>query len=423
MLSNPANRTGRWTEGFKYISLNDTGTAYLTTGVEARIRFESYRNVNWGSSPDDSYVWTRLMPFADVHLGNFRVFFQPISSAISGTDRPKGPADTTATDVLQAFADVEIPVESNGSLRLSVGRKLVSFGSGRFIDRRYGTGVPLPFDGFEAVYASSVNQLSGFYLYPVDTGPGTFNDHRSHQKAVWGVYATHWLGPQRLDGFDFYWIGLRDDRAVFDQSTGRQLAQTVGSRLFADDGAWHWNIEGALQFGTFAGHRSRAWGYGVEAGYRFRDARLRPEVSLTADIVSGDDDPDDPRLETLNPLFPNGKYFGALSPIGPRNLIHVRPSVSVYPGRDVALSLTAVGYWRESTADGIYAIPGFLVRSGRQSSARFIGKELEAAASWQVTPELNLASSLSAFVPGQFVRDTGPAHTITMVGFQAMYRF
>jgi len=422
-LADPANRTGRWTEPFKYIPFSEDRTIYLTTGVEARSRYEGYENVNWGSSPDDSYLWSRLMPYADLHVGKVRVFVQPILSAISGTDRMKGPADATGTDMLQAFVDVEVAVPGDASLRLSAGRKLVSFGSGRFIDRRYGTGVPLPFEGFEAILSGEAHQLTGFYLQPVDTRLGGFNDRRSRNKAVWGIYATQWIDATHLNGFDVYYIGLRDRNAIFDQGAGKQLAHTFGSRIFGDDGAWHWNVEAAFQLGTFAGHRSKAWGAGAETGYRFRSIPLRPEIALTADIVSGDDDPNDPKLGTLNSLFPNGKYFGALSPIGPRNLIHVRPSISIHPHKDVAVSLTAVAYWRQSTADGIYAISGFLVRSGRQSDSRFVGKEIELATSWQATLELNLTASLSAFDPGPFIRDTGPARTIKMVGTQATYRF
>jgi hypothetical protein len=117
------------------------------------------------------------------------------------------------------------------------------------------------------------------------------------------------------------------------------------------------------------------------------------------------------------------KYFGALSPIGPRNLIHVRPSTTVHPHKDVAVSLTGVGYWRESIHDGIYAIPGLLVRSGKGSDARFIGKEFELAISWQASPKLNLTASLSAFDPGPFIRDTGQARTIKMLGAQTAFRF
>lgn len=422
-LADPENREGRWTEPFKYIPLSNDGAMYLTTGIEARLRYEGYENVNWGAAPDDSFVWHRLMPYADLHVGKVRFFAQPILSAITGADRPKRPVDTTGVDMLQAFADVEIALSGDTSLQLSAGRKLVSFGGGRFIDTRYGPGVPLPFDGFEAIVTGKTRQVTAFYLRPVDTGAGDFNDRRSRDKAVWGAYATQWLGGTRLNGFDIYYIGLRDRNAVFDQGSGRQVAHTFGSRIFGDNGAWYWNAEAAFQRGTFAGHRSAAWGVGGETGYRFRNTALRPEIALTADIVSGDGDPDDGRLGTLNPMFPRGKYFGALTPVGPRNLIHIRPTAAIHPRKNIAISLTGVAYWRESKRDGIYAIPGLLVRSGKDSDARFIGKQIELASSWQATPELNLTVSLSAFDPGAFIRDTGPARTIKMAGGQATFRF
>lgn len=422
-LADPENRRGEWTEPFKYIPLSDDGRIYLTTGVEARSRYEAYRNVNWGSSGNDDYAWHRLMPYADLHLGKLRLFAQPILSAITGTDRPKGPADTTGVDMLQAFVDVEVAAPGDASLRLSAGRKLVSLGSGRFIDRRYGTGVPLPFDGFEATLTGATRRVTAFHLQPVDTKAGAFNDRRSRSKAVWGLYATQWLDTKRANGIDVYYIGLRDRNAVFDQGAGRQVAHSFGSRIFGDDGAFYWNVEAALQRGRFAGQKSAAWGAGAETGYRFRDAPLRPTIGLTADIVSGDDDPNDAKLGTLNALFPNGKYFGALSPIGPRNLIHLRPTVSIHPHKDIAVSLTGVAYWRESRNDGIYSLPGLLVRSGKESDARFIGKQIELAASWQATPQMNLTASLSAFDPGPFIRDTGPARTIKMAGAQATFRF
>lgn len=422
-LAEPDRRSGHWTEAFKYIPLTSDDAIYLTTGLEARSRYEGYRNVNWGSAPDDDYVWHRLMPYADLHAGRVRLFVQPILSAISGADRPKRPIDTTGIDVLQAFVDVEIDLDADSSLTLSAGRKLVSLGAGRFIDTRYGPGVPQPFDGAEAVLSGRTRQVTALYLRPVDTLPGDFDDRLSSEKAVWGVYATQWLGQGRGGGFDLFYLGLRDRKAVFDQGVGRQVIHSFGARIFGDTGPWFWNVEAAIQRGTFAGDRVATWGIGGEIGYRFTQIPLAPTLALTTDIVSGDDDPDDPELGTLNPLFPRGKYFGALTPIGPRNLIHVRPSTTIHPSGDTAVTLSGVAYWRQSAGDGIYAIPGLLVRSGRDSDARFIGKQIELVAAWQATTELNLSASLSAFDPGPFIRDTGPARTIRMAGAMATYRF
>ncbi len=422
-LADPSKRTGRWTEPFKYIPLDKSGSVYLTTGMEARSRFEGYTNVNWGSAPDDSYIWHRFMPYADLHMGKVRLFTQPIFSAITGASRPTRPVDTTGADMLQAFGEVEFDIGDRTTLRTSAGRKLISLGAGRFIDTRYGPNIPQAFDGVDAIVTSADRQLTVLYARPVDNLPGDFDDHTSRQKAVWGGYATQWLRENRSVGFDVYYLGLLDREAVFDQGSGRALVHTFGTRIFGDTGTWFWNFEGAFQQGTFKDSRVAAWGVGGEVGYRFLQTPLQPEFRFLTDVISGDDDPDDQNLGTFNPLFPRGKYYGALSPVGPRNLIQVRPSITVHPRKDVAVSFTAAANWRQSTADGIYGIPGNLLRSGRGSDARFIGSQYEVAVAWQATPELNLSASLSAFEPGQFIADTGPAETITLVGVMANFRF
>jgi hypothetical protein len=422
-LADPTQRTGRWTERFKYIPLSADGSSYLTTGLEVRSRYEGYANVRWGAAPDDGYVWHRFMPYADFHAGRLRLFAQPIVSGISGVRRARRPVDTTGADMLQAFIEVETDVAEETLLRLSAGRKLVSLGAGRFIDTRYGPNIPQAFDGFDMSLTAKAWQVTALYFRPVDNRLDDFDDRTSTQKSLWGVYATRWLGDSRANGFDVYYLGLRDRNAVYDQGAGRELVHTVGTRIFGDTGSTYWNLEGAVQHGTFAGHRRAAWGIGGEIGHRFSQVPLQPDLRLTADVISGDDDPDDPELGTLNPLFPRGKYFASQSPIGQRNLIHVRPSITIRPHKDVELSLSGTAYWRQSTGDGIYAISGALVRSGKGSDARFSGTQAEIAAAWQATPELNLAASVGIFHPGTFIRETGPAQVIKLVGVMANYRF
>lgn len=64
-----------------------------------------------------------------------------------------------------------------------------------------------------------------------------------------------------------------------------------------------------------------------------------------------------------------------------------------------------------------------MIRAPGTSHARFIGKEAEATLAWQTTAELELSASLSVFSPGTFIRQTGPAHRITMIGFESNFRF
>jgi len=131
----------------------------------------------------------------------------------------------------------------------------------------------------------------------------------------------------------------------------------------------------------------------------------------------------DGKIGTFNALFPKGKYFGELSPVGPTNIININPRVSGTLGGGVSFSLAATAYWRYSIADGVYDIPGKLIRPVNGSAARFIGKEAEATIAWQATAEWELSASLSAFAPGDFIRETGPARTIRMLGLESNFRF
>lgn len=422
-LANPSLRSGRWPEPFKYIALDEDGSVYVTTGIEVRWRYEGFQSVNWGASGDDGYLWHRVMPYVDLHAGGLQIFAQSIFSDIYGTDRPPSPVDTTGADILQAFVGYNTDVTDGTTLSFSGGRKLFSLGAGRFIDNRYGPNILQAFDGVDATLSNELGKITMLYFHPVDSLPGDFDDRPSRQKVLWGAYGTLDLNASGSTGIDLFYLGLRDRGAIVDQGAGREMVHTFGSRFFGDTGTVYWNVEAAVQTGTFADNTIAAWAVGGELRYRWTDIPLAPEAGLAINIISGDKNPNDQRLNTFDPLFPKGKFFGELSPIGPRNLIHMLQSIAVHPHDDVTISLSASAYWRESTDDGIYAMSGNLLRSGKESDARYIGKQLELAVSWQATPELNLSASASIFDAGRFIRETGPAETTRMVGVSANFRF
>jgi hypothetical protein len=415
-LADPQARTGRWTEAYKYIELPGRD-AYLTTGLDVRLRDEAFRDNVWGGSPapNDGYLWVRALPYADLHVGEFRAFVQPIVAYAVGVAPAASPVDETRVDLLQAFGEVTLPVGS-ATVTVRAGRQMMLLGSQRLVGARYGPNVPLAFDGARADLQSGSAQLSLFSVKPVQNGPGDFDDRSSRIKALWGAYAT-------LPNLDLYYLGFRHRRATFGARTGDEHRDSFGVRSFGHAADWRWNVEGVLQAGRFDGRKIRAWTLGSEFGRKFRDVRFVPDATVRFNVISGDRDPGDGKLGTFNALFPKGKYFGELSPVGPYNIVNLNPGVVFDLGPKVSLSLSAMAYWRYSVADGVYDVPGNLIRAPGGSSARFIGKQVEALVDWQATPELDLSASLSAFDPGAFIRETGPAKTIRMVGLEADFRF
>lgn len=422
MLADPAKRTGRWTEAFKYIPLNQSGTNYLTTGVELRERYEGYDGLQWGSARDQHYVWTRAMPYADLHVGQVRVFAQPILADASGLRPGPTPIDRTGADLLQGFVDVVQDLGPGTSLRLEIGRQMFGLGTERLVGTRYGLNVPLAFDGTRANLYYPHGRLQLFAVRPVENRLGDFDDRSSRKQALWGVYDTTWFKADQTIGADFYYLGFRDHQAAVQQGTGREERATFGTRWFGSASGWHWDFEFNYQTGTFAGGRVRAFGVANELGHMFAKLPLSPDATLKVDFISGDKDPARRNMQGFDPMFPKGKYFGGLSPIGPRNIIDVHPAVTLNLTHRIQLGLAAMAYWRQSRGDGVYDTPGRLLRTGTPEQARFIGKQAEVAVTWQATPDLSFDASFAAFAPGAFIQETGPARTIQMLGIETNFR-
>jgi hypothetical protein len=430
-LSDPVERGAHWTGRFKYIPLGSD--AYLTTGLELRARNEKYGDNEWGSggASDDGYLWLRALPYADLHarLGSIGVrgFVQPIVAYAIGVAPSAGPIDETRADLLQGFVDLRLGTADTGSatgtgVTLRAGRQMVSLGSERLVGTRYGPNVPLAFDGLRGLVSLDGLVLNVFAVRPVRPATGYFDDRRSRSKSLWGAYATlPSIGAG--SGLDLYYLGYRNQGATFGTYNSVERRHSLGTRLFGHAANWHWNVEGVAQFGRLAHQRIRAWTVGSEIGRSFPAAPLSPDAVLRVNVVSGDRRPEDGRLGTFNALFPKGKYFGELSPVGPTNIISVNPRVAATLRPGLTASLAGMAYWRYSTGDGVYDIPGNLIRPAGMSTARLIGREGEATLAWQATPELELSTSLSAFAPGGFIRQTGTARTITMLGLESNFRF
>jgi hypothetical protein len=75
-LRNPSQRIDPY-DRLKFIPLNESGTNYLTLSVESRTEFQYLDNNARGAGRQDltGYVFERLMPSADLHLGDHvRIF-------------------------------------------------------------------------------------------------------------------------------------------------------------------------------------------------------------------------------------------------------------------------------------------------------------------------------------------------------------
>lgn len=423
-LRDPSCRTDPW-DGFKYLPLDGAGDVYLSTGVDARVKYEYFRNFLWGQGPQDGdgYVLQRYLIHGDLHVTPYaRVFVQVGSALEEGRNGGPRATDEDTLDLNQAFLDGVAPLGDGRSLTLRVGRQELAYGSQRLVSVRESPNVRQSFDALRLIFTMPGSRIDGFVSRPVDVHSGIVDDRPNGPRSFWGVYAVTG-SPMRESHTDLYYVGLNNDQARFDQGRAPEVRHTAGTRLWGRPGEWDYNVELIYQWGTFGRGDIHAWGAASDTGYTFRQWPWRPRLGLRANVNSGDRRPGDRDLETFNALFPRGNYFGEIAVLGPANLFDVHPSVELRPTERVTITVDAISFRRQSDRDGIYSPAGALLRSGQRSRASHVGEQAGIQAEWRVDDHLSLVANYTHFFAGRFIRDTGAGQDIAYTATWLQYRF
>jgi len=416
-------------DAIKYIPLGHRESWYLTLGGEARPYYEWFKNEDWGAAPEDhnGFLLQRYMFHADLHLGkSFRLFGQLKSGLENGRNGGPRPPDEDKLDLHQAFADLTLQSHKNRSIVLRLGRQEMSFGSQRLIATREGPNVRVSFDGVRLQLKEAKWKIDAFVTKPVRTNPGYFDDSANHAQTFWGLYAVRPLSILPFKGhIDLYYLGLDKKQALFDQGAGRESRHSIGTRLWSSGEAFDYNLEFVYQFGVFRSVKKgdiRAWTVASDIGYTFR-LPLKPRLGLKANVTSGDKDPNNPDLQTFNPLFPKGNYFGQLTPVGPLNHRDLHPDLQLTLLKNVSVIADWVFYWRQSTRDAVYGIAGNIQRTGQLSQASFVGHQPGIEVNIQADRHTTFSFDVAKFVAGRFLHETPPGKNTTYFAAWVTYKF
>jgi hypothetical protein len=168
-----------------------------------------------------------------------------------------------------------------------------------------------------------------------------------------------------------------------------------------------WDAEGMTQTGRIASDTIAAWGFGSLAGYRFASLPFSPRLGVQVDAASGNSDPNGHRLETFNPLFPNGYYENLAGYTGFVNFIDVKPSVSISPFKAVNLSYGLASQWRETTGDAVYLQPNVPLAETAGRPGRFTGFDHQLIGTWVVNKHITLSLEADRFEISEVIRRIG----------------
>ena len=442
-----------WLDPVKYIPLGDRENWYLTLGGEMRQWYEHYKNENWGAPTqpgsneppveDNGYLKQRYMFSGDFHFGSRFRFFGELHSGVvnwrAGGPRPI--VDNNRLDVNQAFVDINLGVDQREkpTVTLRLGRQELHYGTGRLVSIREVPNVRASFDGARLIFNVRRWRVDAFATKPVLTQRGAFDDKPDHSQSFWGTFATGPV-PSAPFNLDLYYLGLKRKLGIFNQGAGPETRHTVGARIwrggipFMVGHGWDYDLEYAGQFGTIGPSRTfqggglpegdiRAWTVSTQTGYTWDEVKLQPRIALNTGITSGDKDPRDPNLQTFFTPYPNGRFFGVIQQNGPLNIQGFRPSLTVQLPRRAALTVDSYFFWRRSINDALYDVPGFPMRPGNLSRARYVGTQPGIDFFWPVTKHITVDVVYAYFATGRFLRETPPDKDLRYFGLLFFYRF
>ncbi|MBX9846940.1 MAG: alginate export family protein [Xanthobacteraceae bacterium] len=141
---------------------------------------------------------------------------------------------------------------------------------------------------------------------------------------------------------------------------------------------------GPRSIGTFAAQDIRAWGVSTDTGYTFDISDWKVRLGLKADAGSGDRNPNDGSLGTLNPLFLKLAYVNQAAVLGPSNVVDLQLALSLMPTDNFKITVGYDFLRRATTADAIYTGVGVPILGTAGQPGRFTAGQLSVDRVWQL---------------------------------------
>ena len=393
----------------KYLPLSRNKKCYASLGGEARIEYADFNNEDWGRFDigHNNFLLQRYDINVDVHAGDrIRLFTQLRSAWEIGRKNGPRPIDEDKLNVQNVFIDAKLFEQKDKSLTLRIGRQEQDYGSGRLISVREGPNLRRYFDGAKIFFSSSKIFADAFIMKADTVFDGAFDNKMNHQLNLWGSYNT-WIIPH-AGNVDFYYVGISRKNSVFEEGIANEVRNTIGTRWWKYGGGFIYNLEWAYQFGSFGKGHISAWTASADIGYMFESIKGRPTINLRNDYISGDKKKGDGNLQTFNPIYPKGGYFGFNPQVGPVNLIDIHPYSTYSVNSHLTLSADVVFNWRYSLQDGVYRPGGNFNLPGSNSKKRYIGTAWLASAQYNFNKFISFNTGIQYFQTGSFIHDEIP---------------
>lgn len=420
------NFSDRW----KLIALSNNRNIWMSVGGQLRLRYQGTFNQEFVDKYYGEYT-LRARLHADVHFGrNFRVFAEGIYSNAVDQGNTRLGVNTPVKDgaILNLFGEYTFNINSDWQTEVWVGRRELQAGYERFVSPGNWLNTRRSWDGFGINIGRNSNQISAFISKPVIVIPDGFTQ-RDADAVFWGIRYQNdevvynmssgygvpsWSNYQKIH-FEPYLFGLDRQQVVYEQGTQDDKRYTLGVLFSGPIRNSHldYELEVAYQDGSFGSADISAYSITLELGYNPR-VFWQPRFWLGFDYASGDNNPNDNKLGTFDPLFPQATaWFGEHGTIDRKNLVSYSFNIDLRP---LDIITTRLSYWNFSRAqvnDAVYNTANGILRSPMGSTARDLGNSVQISNIIKPTFQWEFNVTYNFWIPGKFFEETQNTEALT----------
>ncbi|WP_053057248.1 alginate export family protein [Xanthomonas hyacinthi] len=391
----------------KYLPLDvDDAQRYLSLGANLRERVESNDAPGLGTGTTaDAYLLQRLQLHADLHLGSHWQAFAQLEDVRAYAKRVRSGADQNRLDLRLAFLAYQHRLAA-GTFKARVGRQDFAFDLQRFVSSRDGPNLRQSFDAVWADWETARWRVLGFVSQPVQYADARAFDDRSSRRVRFSTLRAERkvFGDNELSA---YYALYARDQAHYQDGSGRERRHVFDLRFAGAARGADWDLETMVQRGRVGPQSIHAWAFGARAGYTLERFAAQPRLGLQLDAASGDAHAGDGRVDTFNPLFPNGYYFALAGYTGYSNLVHLKPSLQWQAAPALTATLGVGLLWRQTSADAVYLQPNVPVAGSAGHGGRWTGRYTQLRLQRTLSPQLTAALEAVRYEVGSALRQAG----------------
>ncbi|WP_192348584.1 alginate export family protein [Algoriphagus sp. Y33] len=390
----------------------------LSVGGSWRFQAESFINGEFDSniSQDNSWYLNRFLLHTHLKVGKSFELFAELGSSLVTDKEDIGPVDKDELYVNQLFAKYQFTPKWD----VSGGRYNMRLGSGRLVDIREGPNVRRAFDLVEFNYQTNNFKAKTFYSIPVQPVSGVFNNgYLNFEETFSGVYTTTgFSGTTNLDAYVLY---QKENDAIYASGKENERRASVGIRHFGKYKKLAYNNEVVYQFGKFGDQTISAWTLSINVEREVNLVGERVNLGLKTEVISGDKDPADNKMNTFDALYPRGAYFGRVARFGPSNLIDVHPYINTYFNK-WEVSFDYAAFWRYSLLDGVYGA-ALTLDYPAIGNGRFIAHQLGTIVNYRLNKFVFFELESNVIFPGEFLANSNREDTLYHFVFTSEIKF